>query len=148
REAAVRVEQLTAERDGAERAVQAARDAALAAADAEHTVRGRWIRGMAGSLAAELRPGDPCAVCGGTEHPAPAALSPEHATVEEVEAGGDRRQRAGAALAAAREEQAQVEARLRAAVEVAGGPGLADATAALAAAEQDLADAREAVRLA
>lgn len=148
REAAVRVEQLTAERDGAERAVQAARDAALAAADAEHTVRGRWIRGMAGSLAAELRPGDPCAVCGGTEHPAPAALSPEHATVEEVEAAADRRQRAEAALAAAREEQAQVEARLRAAVEVAGGTGLADATAALAAAEQDLADAREAVRLA
>lgn len=148
RDAAAQVAQLTTERDGAERAVRAARDAALAASDAEHAVRGRWIRGMARSLAAELRPGEPCAVCGGTEHPAPAALSPEHATAQEVEAAAEQRQRAEAALSAAREEQAQVEARLRAAEDAAGGTDLAAATAALAAAEQDLDDARDAVRLA
>lgn len=58
---------------------EAARAAALAAgeaaqaAEAEHLdlLRGR-IEGMAGELAADLRPGEPCPVCGAEDHPEPA----------------------------------------------------------------------------
>ena len=148
RDAARAVEQQLSELVAAEAAVSSAAAAATARAEQEQRVRRRWIAGMAGSLAAELEPGAPCAVCGGTEHPAPAPRTPEHATAEEVEEAAADRQRAEAALASAREERAQVEARLRAAQEAAGGTDLTAATEALTAAEQDLEDARQAVHVA
>ncbi|PYF99346.1 exonuclease SbcC [Georgenia satyanarayanai] len=148
REAARRVEQHLTELVTAEDAVTAAATRAAAAAQEEQTVRARWIAGMAGSLAAELEPGEPCTVCGGTEHPAPAPRSPEHATTEDVDAAGARRARAEDALGAARETRAQAEARLRAAQEASGGAALADAEESLTAAQEELEDAREAVRLA
>ncbi|WP_324652611.1 SMC family ATPase [Georgenia sp. H159] len=148
RDAARAVEHRQGELESAERAVAAAALGATTAADEEHAVRRRWIAGMAGSLAAELRPGSPCSVCGGTEHPAPAPRSPEDATAEDVEAAAERRQQAESVLTAAREERAQAQARLRAAHDAAGGATLTEAEEALAVAEQDLADARQAVHLA
>ena len=148
RDAARDAEARRGELTAAQTTATAAAQAATEAVDAEHAVRRRWIAGMAGSLAAELVPGSPCAVCGGTEHPAPAPRSPEHATEEDVEAAAARRQQAEARLATAREEVARAQARLRAAEEACGGTPLTAAEEALAVAEADLADAREAVRLA
>ncbi len=40
----------------------------------------KYFNGLAGVLAAELRDGEPCPVCGSVEHPSPAALSGESVT--------------------------------------------------------------------
>ncbi|HLT82638.1 MAG TPA: SMC family ATPase [Phototrophicaceae bacterium] len=147
-DAARDVETRRAEVAAAESAVTSAATTATRALDEEHAVRRRWIAGMAGSLAAGLAAGTPCAVCGATEHPAPAPRSPEHAAEEDVEAATTRRQQAEEALADAREACAHAQARLRSAEEAAGGQPLAAAEEALTAAERELADAHEAVRLA
>ncbi len=92
REASARAERLTAEavtaRERARRAVERDRlvsELGLAqerrghAVDAEHTAHAAWLdlrerrlNGMAAELASGLQPEEPCAVCGSTEHPAPA----------------------------------------------------------------------------
>ena len=92
RRAADRIEAFTQEeRTAVERARQAAErdrlaaaqtaldDAARAAVDAEQAAHAAWLElrerrlaGMAAELAAGLVPGEPCAVCGATDHPAPA----------------------------------------------------------------------------
>src|SRR5690606_39781054 len=48
-------------------------------------VRSARIAGLAGGLAAGLDAGEPCPVCGGTEHPEPAPLAPDHPAAEDVE---------------------------------------------------------------
>ncbi|MGV9943335.1 AAA family ATPase [Streptomyces sp. NPDC003401] len=91
-EAATRAEQLAGQREPARRRLAAARlrdrlacdtdDArreALAAGERALAARTHWLdlkeqrlSGIAAELAATLRAGEPCAVCGGTDHPAPA----------------------------------------------------------------------------
>lgn len=109
RRAADRVEALAAEsRGAAERADRATeRDRLLAAGDAiadrvraavdahqaAHAawldLRERRLAGMAAELAADLAPGEPCAVCGSAEHPSPAHLADaaEAAPAEAAPAG-------------------------------------------------------------
>ena len=99
REAAARAERLEAESQTArQRAEQAterdrlaaeltrAQDRRRRAVDAEQQAHAAWLdlreqrlAGMAAELAAGLTPGEPCTVCGSTEHPAPAHV-PEAAT--------------------------------------------------------------------
>src|SRR5690606_22924628 len=59
--------------------------AARAAVEHEARVRSARIAGLAGELAAGLDAGEPCPVCGGTEHPEPAPLAPDHPAAEDVE---------------------------------------------------------------
>ncbi|WP_416959706.1 AAA family ATPase [Streptomyces sp. Agncl-13] len=97
-EATTRAEQLGVRREPAERRLGAARQRDQFAGDtedaqrqvlacAEHalTTRAHWLdlkeqrlNGIAVELAAHLTDGAPCAVCGATEHPAPARKSAGH----------------------------------------------------------------------
>ncbi|MPV38742.1 AAA family ATPase [Georgenia subflava] len=98
----------------AETAVAAAAARCAAAADAEHTVRRRWVAGIAGALAGTLQDGRPCAVCGSPEHPAPARPSPEHATDEDVEVATTAREEADRSLGEARTRLTTVTEQLHA----------------------------------
>jgi len=50
-----------------------------------------FLRNQAGSLAAKLKPGDPCPVCGSTSHPAPATVSGTAVTEAELKKASDAR---------------------------------------------------------
>ena len=93
--------------------VTARREVAVAARTRWLDVRERRLEGMAAELAAALRAGQPCAVCGSTEHPRPAdagagrvSAEAEDLARQECERAEAERSEAEAALAARREEHA------------------------------------------
>ncbi|TWX34557.1 SMC family ATPase [Frigoribacterium sp. ACAM 257] len=95
----------------------ASRDA-VSAVEAESALRLRQIAGIAGQLATTLSAGEPCPVCGSLEHPAPAALTAEHPSDDDVErasararsAQGEQRRAAElASVAEARRDDARAE---------------------------------------
>ncbi|MFJ8493274.1 AAA family ATPase [Streptomyces sp. NPDC094038] len=161
-EAATRAEQLAVQRDPARRRLHAARlrdelgrdtdeaqRAALASAQRAVAARTHWLdlkeqrlNGIAAELAAELAEGEPCAVCGATEHPAPAEKFAGHVD-REAEEG------ALAAVQRADEQRARDERRLgtaREALAAAGAEAGDTPTARLASQadelEQEYAQAR------
>ncbi len=84
--------------------------------DAEYTaVKERFYASQAGLLAAELKEGQPCPVCGSTEHPAHACPASEPATKEQLERADGERRRAEARVHAAAAEAAKRQAELEAA---------------------------------
>lgn len=84
-ETIARLSALRTELGQAESVLTVAAGQAQQAADQERELRRRWIEGIAGEIAGDLRPGEPCPVCGGHEHPAPATVGEDHVGKERVE---------------------------------------------------------------
>ena len=124
-EAATRAEQLAVQREPAQQRLDAARMRDQLAGDTESAaeqarlaqervlqakahwldVREQRLNGIAAELAAQLKDGDACAVCGATEHPAPARKDAGHVDREAEE-------RALAAYQQAEEHHTELEQRL------------------------------------
>ncbi|MFD6534621.1 AAA family ATPase [Streptomyces sp. NPDC060184] len=77
-DAARRRDALARDIDGARQELTAARESALAAHERWLGLRERRLRDIAAELAAGLAAGEPCAVCGSAEHPAPARAGDGH----------------------------------------------------------------------
>ncbi|MBC7270021.1 MAG: SMC family ATPase, partial [Streptomyces sp.] len=65
-------DQLARDTEAAQRQALTSREAALAACAHWLELKEQRLNGIAAELAANLQEGEPCAVCGATEHPAPA----------------------------------------------------------------------------
>ncbi|WP_443209524.1 SbcC/MukB-like Walker B domain-containing protein, partial [Rhodococcus rhodochrous] len=104
------------------------------ARDAHLDVRQRRIDGMAAELAARLTDGEPCVVCGSTEHPEPARPAPDTATKADEERAHAAEQRAATALSEAREAVTELSGIVAVLRQRCGDAELAELTTAHAAA--------------
>ncbi|MEV0242542.1 SMC family ATPase [Streptomyces sp. NPDC050674] len=98
-------DQLAQDTDRAVERVRCARDEALRAKQHWLDLKEQRLNGIAAELAAHLTDGEPCAVCGATEHPAPARKVAGHVDREAEE-------RALTAHQRAEEQRAEDERRL------------------------------------
>ena len=105
---------------------RAARVARAAVVHEAH-VRTARITGLAGELAGTLRDGEPCPVCGGTEHPAKAALAADHTSADDVVRAEHARSEAERVLGERSSRVAALGERLVGAQANAGGLTLAEA---------------------
>ena len=112
----------------------AAVEAHQAAVDAHQRLQDARLAGIAAELAASLRPGEPCAVCGATEHPVPARPGPEAVGHGEVQEARERRDAAEFARAAAEEQWASLDSRQQHDLAIAAGRSADELRSALAAA--------------
>ncbi len=126
---------------------------ALAAATTHHTsLLQRRLAAAAGDLAAGLADGEPCPVCGGTEHPHPAPPAADPVTDADLDDAAAAKEAAWQADRAAGEVLSAARAAHAAAVAQAAGTEAEAAESAVGAAEEALAtcerDAAAATRLA
>src|SRR5690606_7975787 len=93
-EAASEAETLAADVIDAQRALRERGAELRAAADEVDRLRDLRFRGIAGALAAALVAGEPCAVCGSPEHPAPHTGDGEPVTQTQIDEAMARREAA------------------------------------------------------
>lgn len=130
----------------AEAAAGVAARAASEAGERAAALRQARIAGIAAELAVELAPGAPCPVCGGTEHPHPAAPSAEPVTAEVVRAAEEACAVAEAVLVEAGHLLTELRTRRDDARTSADGWDLPTADAAVASARRAVEEAQAAAR--
>jgi len=132
----------------------AAADAAVAEAKrvrdaAEHALgelHRRRLAGYSGELAQQLAAGEPCAVCGSVDHPAPAAPADDQPTPEQIDAADADRAGAAAAYEAAVAQRQASDAALRDAQHRSGGRSETEVNGDLLAERQRRTDTEAAAR--
>lgn len=125
-DAAREADRLDPEVQAAEAAYLAAGTTAVTAATAVTSLLQRRVAGYAGELAGRLAPGEPCEVCGSTEHPHPAAPGEDPVTDDDLAAAEQQRESAAAAEQAASETARRLrEARAAAVARIGDLAGLA-----------------------
>ncbi|WP_137725000.1 AAA family ATPase [Prescottella subtropica] len=107
-------------------------------------VREQRIAGMAAELAVQLVAGEPCTVCGGVDHPAPARPGAETVTKDDEDTARTAEQHADAALAQAVARLADTERAVELLTQRAGGGDRDDLRAAHTAAAAAVERARTA----
>lgn len=147
---ATQVADLCSGRDEATPAIISANEALLRAQESLVALRTRQLDGMAGTLAATLTAGDPCPVCGSTEHPA-IASSTDLVTEDEIAHAESEHTAALALVTDLRAQESAVNARIETLCEQLGGT-VDELDLDLLAADLDmtttvLAEARDAARL-
>lgn len=106
----------------------------------------RRLGGFAGELAENLVAGEPCAVCGSTEHPAPAAHNDAPVTADDIEAARGRLATARAAMDDAHATRSATDSKLTEARARADGRTVDELEVTLAGASESLRLAETAAR--
>ncbi|BDA63639.1 AAA family ATPase [Actinomyces capricornis] len=141
--AATTAQELTVElTEHEDRLAQAVATATRAAEEVTRT-RMRWISSQAGALAGELLEGEPCPVCGSTDHPEPAAQPAQGASRTQVEAAERAQHQADEALSSARQERDSCRSRYQEALRSSGGLAVEHSALALQQAATALRAARD-----
>lgn len=143
-EAGQRASEVDARLTAAEASYTAALDASSAASSALARLMRRRVAERAGELAAALVPGEPCAVCGSTEHPHPAPRADDAVTDETIAEAEAAVVRARTEEARAAEEARGLREELTEALSVAGAADPHELERALADAQEALRQARDA----
>ncbi|MFC7386998.1 SbcC/MukB-like Walker B domain-containing protein, partial [Sphaerisporangium rhizosphaerae] len=138
-EQASRRDALTAELEAAEGERRRATDEAQELRDRLQQIRQARIDGMAAELARGLLPGEPCAVCGSADHPAPASPALSTPTLDDEQAAQAQSDAAQETRQAAEGRAAVLSARLQDATLRAGGRPVGAALAARDEADAELA---------
>ena len=139
--AARRRDDLSRQADEAGQALLEAREAASAAHEEWLRLKDQRLRGIAAELAADLRTGEPCAVCGATEHPDPARTADGHVDQSAEDGALDAYRRADAVREEADSTAREVREALAAARAESGGEESDALAAAVAKWEREHASA-------
>lgn len=137
-------DRLAGEAETAEEQACAAREQALAAKQHWLDLKEQRLNGIAAELAGGLTDGEPCAVCGATEHPAPARKVDGHVDRETEERALADHQRADDHRAEAEQRLGAVREALAAASAEAGDTATEQLARAVDELEQQYAQARDA----
>src|SRR5699024_4333641 len=134
-EAARELARLRPQLQESDRAAAEARKLANSAERSHLDALRQRLEGMASHLARSLEPGSPCAVCGSTEHPGPAATTADTVTDAQLEKLEAQREELEEAAQKAESGLAEMREAMRE-HEIGAGPFAADPAGARSAAEK------------